>query len=383
MTSNRTRTLATSTTLVWGLAGALALTGAAGCKKAADTQPAPAAAAKPAEASAVDVSTAQAEQREVPMVIRATGTFMADEISDVTPPVPGTIVDTPVKVGDFVKVGQVVLRLDDRDSRIRLKQMEAALMQAEAEQLRAKTEMQRNADLAKSGDISRSSYDRLTAQVAIADATVAQAKAMLSAAEKAVEDTVIKAPFAGHVSARPVAVGEYVTTSVKAVTLVRIQPIKLNLQVPESDAARLKTGMVVQADVPAFANAPFLGRVAALNVALDPNSRAMTVEAAFPNDGSRLSPGMFGSAQIQLPAREKAVFVPKSAVTPAPNGESSAVYEVAAGKARVHVVQVGEEQAGFTRIVSGIDAGVTVATSNLDRLFDGATVRATAPVSGR
>lgn len=375
MTSNRTRSRIASPAIVLTLA--LAVT--AGCGKPPAPEQSPKAAApagEPVGNAPVEVNTTQAEQREVPTVIRATGTFIADEVSDVTPPVPGTITDTPVKVGDFVKAGQVVLKLDDRDARIRLKQVEAALLQAEAEALRAKTEMQRNADLARSGDISRSAYDRLTAQVAIADAGVAQSRAMLSAAEKAVDDTVVRAPFSGHVSSRPVAVGEYVTTSVKAVTLVRIQPITLNLQVPESDAARLKNGMVVQADVPAFAGVPFIGRVTALNVALDPNSRAMTVEAAFPNEGSKLSPGMFGSAQIRLPATEKAVFVTKNAIIAIANGESSAVYEVVDGKARVHVVQVGEEQNGAIRVVSGLEPGVTVATTNLERLFDGAAVRA-------
>jgi len=378
MTSNRTRTRLASPAIL------LALAFAAGCTSTpAPEQDPKATTAATQAASAVEVVTAVSEQRDVPTVVRATGTFMADEISDITPLVPGTIIATPVKVGDFVKAGQVVLRLDDRDARIRLKQVEAALQQAEAEALRARTEMQRNADLAKSGDISRSAYDRLTAQVAIADAGVAQSKAMLSAAEKAVEDTVVKAPFGGHISSRPVAVGEYVTTSVKSVTLVRIQPIKLNLQVPESDAARLKNGMVVQADVPAFAGTPFLGRVAALNVALDPNSRAMTVEAAFPNEGSKLSPGMFGSAQIRLPATEKAVFVPRSAIVAVANGESSAVYEVADGKARVHVVQVGEEQNGAVRIISGLEPGATIATTNLERLFDGAMVRTGTPVTSR
>ena len=79
-------------------------------------------------------------------------------------------------------------------------------------------------------------------------------------------------------SARPVAVGEYVTTAGKVATIVRIQPIKLNLQVPEADAARLRPGMAVRAEVSAHPGAAFTGSVAAMNVAVDPNSRAMTVE---------------------------------------------------------------------------------------------------------
>ena len=305
------------------------------------------------------MQTAQAEQRQVSLIVRATGTFIPDESSDVTPQVAGTIVQTMAQVGDVVKVGAVVVKLDDRDARIRLNQVQASLQQAEAEAARARQELQRNADLAKSGDISRSSFDRLTSQVAIADAAVAQ------------------------VSARPSSVGEYVTTSVKLLTLVRIQPIKLNLQVPESDAARLRRGMSVEVAVPAHEGAVFKGTVGALNVAIDPNSRAMTVEARFPNADSKLTPGMFGSAEVRLPATESAVFVPTAAIAHLANGDASVVYIIEGGQAHVKVVQVADEVNGMRRVISGVAAGAEVATTALDKLFDGAPVKVTSHAQAR
>ena len=349
---------------------------------------APESTAAPSTASAsagtpVDVETAQAEQRQVSLVVRATGTFIPDESSDVTPQVAGTIVQTMAQVGDVVRAGAVIVKLDDRDARIRLNQVQASLQQAEAESSRARQELQRNADLAKSGDISRSSFDRLTSQVAIADAAVAQVKAQMAAAEKAVDDTVIRAPFSGHVSARPSSVGEYVTTSVKLLTLVRIQPIKLNLQVPESDATRLRRGMSVEVAVPAHEGAVFKGTVGALNVAIDPNSRAMTVEARFPNADSKLTPGMFGSAEVRLPATESAVFVPSAAVARLANGDASVVYAIEGGQAHVKVVQVADELNGMRRVISGVAAGAEVATTALDKLFDGAPVKVTSHAQAR
>ena len=349
---------------------------------------APESTAAPSTASAsagtpVDVETAQAEQRQVSLVVRATGTFIPDESSDVTPQVAGTIVQTMAQVGDVVRAGAVIVKLDDRDARIRLNQVQASLQQAEAESSRARQELQRNADLAKSGDISRSSFDRLTSQVAIADAAVAQVKAQMAAAEKAVDDTVIRAPFSGHVSARPSSVGEYVTTSVKLLTLVRIQPIKLNLQVPESDATRLRRGMSVEVAVPAYEGAVFKGTVGALNVAIDPNSRAMTVEARFPNADSKLTPGMFGSAEVRLPATESAVFVPSAAVARLANGDASVVYAIEGGQAHVKVVQVADELNGMRRVISGVAAGAEVATTALDKLFDGAPVKVTSHAQAR
>ncbi len=329
---------------------------------------------------------ATADERQVPVVIRATGTFIPDESSDVTPQVAGTVIQTLVQVGDVVKAGAVIVKLDDRDARIRQSQVQASLQQAEAEAARARLEVQRNADLAKSGDVSRASFDRLTAQVAIAEASVAQAKAQLAAADKAVEDTVVRAPFSGHVSARPASVGEFVSTSVKLVTLVRIAPIKLNLQVPESDATRLRVGMPVEVTVPAHEKSVFKGKVGALNVAIDPNSRSMTVEARFPNADGKLTPGMFGSAEIRLPATEKSLFVPTAAITRLANGDASIAYVISDGQAHVKVVQADDDLNGLRRVRSGLTAGQVVAVTALDKLFDGAPARAAgasaAPASG-
>ena len=341
------------------------------------------AAAATSAATPVEVQTARAEERQVSLVVRATGTFIPDESSDVTPQVAGTIVQTMAQVGDVVKAGAVVVKLDDRDARIRLNQVQASLQQAEAEAARAKQELQRNADLAKSGDISRSSFDRLASQVAIADAAVAQVKAQMAAAEKAVDDTLIRAPFSGHVSARPSSVGEYVTTAVKLLTLVRIQPIKLNLQVPESEASRLRLGMPVEVAVPAHEGAVFTGTVGALNVAIDPNSRAMTVEARFPNADGKLTPGMFGSAEVRLPATESAVFVPSAAVTRLANGDASVIYAIEGGQAHVKVVQVADELNGMRRIISGVAAGTEVATTEHEKLFDGAPVKVSSHAQAR
>jgi RND family efflux transporter MFP subunit len=329
----------------------------------------------------VSIHTAAAEGRDVPIIGRATGTFVADESSDVTPPVSGQVVATPVNVGDMVKAGDVLVRLDDRDPRLKLGQAQASLQQAEAQARRAAAEAKRNADLVEGGLISPSSYEQFTTQLAVAEATVAQAASQVAAAEKAVADAVIVAPFSGHVSARPVAVGEYVTTSTKVATVVRIAPIKLQLLVPEAAAARLRPGMVVSATVPAYPGRTFTGAISSLNVAIDPASRAMTIEVRFSNTDARLMPGMFGSAEVQLPATERGVFVPEAAVTALPNGESFAVYAVDGDAVRVRVVQPGERQNGMVRLLAGLDAGTVVATSNLTHLFEGARIRAEVPAA--
>jgi RND family efflux transporter MFP subunit len=327
------------------------------------------------EPTVVAVDTAAAVEREVAAVIRATGTFVADEISDVTPMLAGSVIETPVHVGDVVKAGQVIVRLDPRNATLDLQNADAAVQQAVAQAQNAKVEAERNAALVKSGDISRSTYEKLTTQLATAEAAVAQAQARRASAKKAVDDTTIVAPFAGHVTARPVSIGEYVTTSSRVVTIVRIQPIKLQLQVPESDAGKLRRGMRVRAEVPSHQGSVFEGVVSALNVALDASSRAMAIEVRFPNADDRLLPGMFGTAEIRLPTTERAIYVPSAAVATIANSQSSAVYIVADATARVRVVQLGESQNGMVRVLAGLDSHAVVATSAVNQLFDGARVR--------
>ena len=151
-----------------------------------------------AEAAPVSIHTAAAEGRDVPTIVRATGTFVADESSEVTPSVPGQVIATPVNIGDMVNPGDVLVRLDDRDARLKLGQAQASLQQAEAQARRAATEAKRNADLVHEGLISPNSYEQFTTQLAVAEAAVAQAASQVAAAEKAVADAVIVAPFSGR-----------------------------------------------------------------------------------------------------------------------------------------------------------------------------------------
>jgi multidrug efflux pump subunit AcrA (membrane-fusion protein) len=90
---------------------------------------------------------------------------------------------------------------------------------------------------------------------------------------------------------------------------------------------------------------------------------------------------MFGSAEVQLPATERGVFVPEAAVAALPNGESFAVYAVDGDTVRVRVVQPGERQKGMVRLLAGLDPDTVVATSNLKSLFEGARIRAEVPAA--
>jgi multidrug efflux pump subunit AcrA (membrane-fusion protein) len=400
------------------------------------------AATSPATATApqkIAVATAPAVTKTISASFEETGTFNADESSDIAPLVAGRVIATPVNVGDFVKQGQVVCELDHRDAQLRLEQAQAQLNEAasavhqaesriglrggsqfdaagvpevaaaragyESAQAQARlagADAKRYENLVASGDVSRSAYDKAHTQQETADAmanaarqqyeaalngarqgfgaveaaqaALAAARAQLSQAEKGLEDTTIRAPFAGNITARPVAAGEYVALGGKIATVVRMGNLKLQLQTPEQRAARARIGMPVTARVAAYPDREFSGKVTAINASVDPASRIFIVEARFDNGKSELRPGMFSTARVQLPGGETAVFVPRSAVLRDKTTDSNQVFTIENGKARLRVVVVGEADGDAIRIASGLVGNETVAVDRLGELFDGAAV---------
>ncbi|HUA19667.1 MAG TPA: efflux RND transporter periplasmic adaptor subunit [Bryobacteraceae bacterium] len=423
---------------IWTGLAALALLVTAGCNNAGNA-PISLTEAATGPAKVLKIATVRAVTREVSSSVQVTGSFLAEESSDVAPPAAGRVIETPVDVGAFVKEGQVLAKLEDRDAQLRLQaalaseqQAEASLRQAEsriglsqgstfdasrvpevlsarasydsalAEARMSEADAQRYGSLIKTGDVSESAYDKARTQadtakeqansarqlyeaainsarqnfqgVINAQASLAGARAQTAIARKAVEDTVIKAPFAGSISARPIAVGQYVALTAKIATVVRVTPLKLELQVQESDAPKLKLGEDVEASVPGYPGRMFQGAVTAINPTVEANSRTIAVEAKFANQDLALKPGMFATARILLSGSSMGIFLPRSSVLTDTSTNSSQIFFVRDGKARVAVVQLGASDGNMVQILSGISPDFVVANSHLQDLYDGEPV---------
>jgi RND family efflux transporter MFP subunit len=161
----------------------------------------------------------------------------------------------------------------------------------------------------------------------------------------------------------------------KIATVLRVTPIKLELQVSESNAPQMRLGAQVDANVPGYPGRTFLGKVTALNPAVDPNSRTITIEVQFPNTDLAIKPGMFATARILLSGTSEGIFVPSRAVLTDPSTNSSQVFFVRDGKARVAVVQLGARDGDLVQILSGISADAIVAVDHLQDLYDGQSVQ--------
>ena len=135
--------------------------------------------------------------------------------------------------------------------------------------------------------------------------------------------------------------------------------------------------MSVALTVDAYPDRKFNGRITAINPAIDPTSRALTVEAEVDNPDNALRSGMFVTARISLPGGRQGVFVPREAVVNDQNTNSYRVFVIDGTTAHLQVVQVGDEENGMVQILSGVNGDAEVATSNLQQLYEGAKVQPT------
>lgn len=211
---------------------------------------------------------------------------------------------------------------------------------------------------------------------AIASARAAQdaAQVQVGIAQQNLADTVIRAPFPGYITNRPTAVGEFVTTATSVATIVRTNPMKIQIQIGESDVPLVTVGRGVTVQVDAYKDRTFSGTVSAVNPAIDPASRSAIVEALIENNDNALRAGMFATVRINKEGGTNAIYVPKSAVYNDPSTQSYRVFVIQDGVAKLKVVQLGVEEGDSMQIINGVDADQVVATSNLDQLYEGARV---------
>jgi membrane fusion protein (multidrug efflux system) len=161
------------------------------------------------------------------------------------------------------------------------------------------------------------------------------------------------------------------------VTLLKIDPLRLQLSIPGVQAGQIAVGQNVSATIDAFPGKSFSGRITAVNPQISSESRSFTVEARVPNPDALLKPGMFAVATIDQGRTARSLLVPRRAVIEDVNTSSYRVFAVDKdNRARIRVVQLAARQQGDAiKIVSGIEEGERVATSNLAELYDGLEVR--------
>ena len=146
------------------------------------------------------------------------------------------------------------------------------------------------------------------------------------------------------------------------------------MQIAEADVPYISIGRGVSIQVDSYKDRSFGGSVTAVNPAIDPVSRAATVEAQIENNDNALRTGMFATAKIVREGGSVGIFVPRSAVLRDEATQNFRVFVIEENVTKLKVVQIGTTENDFIQILSGVNADETVATSNLDKLYEGAKV---------
>ena len=392
------------------------------CKRS-NGQPSNSGAANPTPAI-LEVSTAPAVVRQLPRFFEATGTLAADVQTDVQPQTAGKVVAVGVDMGSAVSKGQMLVRLEDADYKLRMDQAVAQLDSAKAAVSQAEEKLglrpgqkfdpervadvsvaranfnlaesnfQRAQKLIESGDISRAEFDQRKSQldalkqayesaiaqarqnyaaVMVARTNVTNAQTQVDLARRTLSYTVVTAPIGGYVLERPVDVGTYVSTTTKVATIVKPNPLWIRIDIPEQAVRQIRAGQSVSLSTTSWPDRTFSGRVVRISPNVSASSRTLTVEAEIDNRGGALKPGQFATVRVLLPQSEAAVLVPQRALRTISG--ATYVFVIKNGHAEQRLVQSGQAEGDLIEIKSGVVTDEVVATTNVEQLSDGAAVR--------
>lgn len=349
-----------------GLLPLVLASAAVGCAQASAAEKATAA------AEALSVTTAEVVEKSVPNTVTVTGTLLPNRESEVAADASGRVVMTTIERGEFVSAGSVLARLDSRSASISRSAAMAEVAAQRAQTDNAKLECERAEKLFAVKAITQAELDRVHTGCQTSASTSLAALARQQLAEKNIGDSLIRAPFSGMIVDRAVDVGEYVSPGRRIATVVEINPLRLELTVPESAASTVTAGSHVEFRVRAFEKQTFAGDVKYVGPVLRRATHDLIVEAVVDNAGGKLRPGMFAEAELAVAQRTLPV-APRSAFIGQP--PSARAFVVKGGVAEERVVLLGAEDASNMTVLDGLHAGERVVVNPSDELRDGARIK--------
>jgi cobalt-zinc-cadmium efflux system membrane fusion protein len=341
------------------------------------------------EETGVPVAVAAAELGVLDDATTITGKLEALESARVVPSgAGGKVARVNVDIGDRVARGQALVELENNLQAAGVNQAEAAVVMAESQLRLAETNykmaaanyergkmlFQENA-LAKAQFESQYELPYIQARESFektAPAGLNQARAGLKSAREAYEQTIIKSPLSGVVTARGVNPGEMASAAMPVLTVVNLDKVVVRANVSETQVNELKKNQEVMVKISAVAGEPLTGVITNIALASDPQTRAYPVKIQIDNPERLLKPGMFAEVQLAR-EREESLLVPREAVLA--GVERTTVWVVKDGTAKVREVTVGPSDGKLIVVTSGLEAGEQVVISGQDNLSDGDAVR--------
>lgn len=366
----------------------------------------------PAEEPPAEVRVERVEETAIPEIVSANGELYAEEEATLGPKVPGRVAKIHVDLGDVVKAGQVLAELEKSDYEFRLRQAEALVdqtrarlgildqegdavtpeetaivKQSAARRKEARFIFQTTETLAKEGvlstidmekagvarDAAEAAYQGALEQVMQLRAELVERRAQLELIKQNLADCEIRAPFDGAVTARVASLGEYLPVNGPVVRVVRQDPLRLRLEVPERSAVRVRIGQRIDVRTEGLRETPS-GRVIRMSPAIDAESRSLLIEGHVPNPSGALRPGAFAEGVITVNPEARGVSVARDSVLSFAGVER--VFVVAGGKLEDRVIKTGRLLDGDrVEVLEGLEPGANVVRQAHDRLTPGQRAR--------
>ena len=330
------------------------------------------------------VELAPVTRKDMVDTVMVVGNLVGAATVDAVPRGQGRLEAVYVKLGDHVRRGQALAKLEDREIVEQINQAEATynvaqatIRQRQADLKLAQNNLERSRSLYERDLLPRQTFDdtdaryqAAQAQLDLAQAQMAQAKARLDELKINLANTVIAAPVDGFIGKRTLDPGASVGVNTSFLSVVDIRTVRLVVNVVEKDLRRITQGIAAEVEVDAYPGETFNGRVARVAPILDPATRTAQVEIEIPNPGFRLKPGMYARVRFTVERHENALVVPTMAVVDL-QGKLGVWMPGEGDTATFQPVTIGIEQQDFTEITSGVQAGQQVISTGAAALRQG------------
>lgn len=305
-------------------------------------------------------------QREVVQEGNYTATVEPDLINNISASSPNRIKEIFVDEGMRVSKGQKLVVLDD----VNTSSYETQVANAKANLENVQLNYDRAVELLKIGGGTQQNVDQMQLQLTNARNTLANAERTLRNVR---ENTVLISPISGVVTARNYDPGD-MTGTLPVLTVARVQPVKIVINISESELSKVSKGMPAQVTFDTYPGAEFSGTITMVAPTVDVNSRTFGAEVTVQNPDSRILPGMFGRVKLNLGTAEH-VVVPDLAVVKQPGSGNHYVYVYKDGKVSYNKVELGQRLGDAYELLSGVEPGAQVVVSGQAKLADGASVK--------
>ena len=306
------------------------------------------------------VIIAEVSSRDVSDRVEALGTLMANEMVVISSPVAEVVARVAFEEGARVARGDVLVELEHASELAERSAARATLVER-------RSALRRVEELSAQGLASAAELDLARAQMLLAEA-------MVEAAQAAINERIVRAPFDGVLGLREISPGAYVQAGQRITSLHDLSRMKLEFTLPSGVLAQVDVspGARIQAHAPGDPQRRFSGRILVSDQALDAGSRSLRLRAVLDDSDASLRPGGLMVAEV-LSGSRLGLFVPETAVIASTQGNSVFVNEE--GRAQPRQVTTGQRRDGQVEVLSGLTAGEQVVVHGTDRLRAGVPLK--------